>query len=85
MTVHPLQTKLAEVHRLSREAIRNRLKGTGNDLSKCLIDIWAEPDGVVVVHLNSGGNAGAVTHALWRRYKVDSALHPEYGVLVWVE
>lgn len=84
MTVHGLQTKMAEVHRAARDAIHDRLQGTGYDMNKCLIDIWAEPDGVIVLHLNSGGNASAVTHALWHRHNVESALHPEYGVLVWV-
>lgn len=86
MTVHGLQTKMAEVHRLAYGGIAYRLRGTGKDIARCIIGIWAEPDGTVVVHVNSGGNATAVVHALWRHYRtVDSIIHPDYGVLVWVE
>lgn len=84
MTVHGLQTKMAEIERAARDAINDRLRGTGYDMHKCLIDIWAEADGVIVLHLNSGGNASAVLHVLWNRFTVESAIHPEYGVLVWV-
>ncbi|TIC83612.1 hypothetical protein E8D34_15935 [Nocardioides sp. GY 10113] len=73
-----------EIRSLAREAINNRLEGTGHEMSRCLIGMWAEPDGVLVLHVNSGGNSIAVTHALWSRFKVDSAPHPEYGVLIWV-
>ena len=84
MATHGLSTKMAEIHTQAARAINERLKGTGYDLSRCLLDMWAEPDGVIVLHLNSSGNGIAVTHALWNRYKVDSDIHPEYGVLVWV-
>ena len=40
------------------------------DLSTRLLGTWAEPDGAVVLHLNSVETAGVVTHALWRRHEV---------------
>jgi len=85
MAVHAHKSKLAEVHRLAAEAINNRLKGTDYVMSRCLLGIWVEPDGNVVVHLNSGGNATAVMNALWRKHQVNTDIHPEYGVLVWTE
>ncbi|MEV7431821.1 hypothetical protein AB0N29_19570 [Nocardioides sp. NPDC092400] len=84
MTAQGLQTKIAQIQQEARRAINNRLAGTGHDIRKCLIDVRSEPDGTVVVHVNSGGNANAVMHALWNRHAVDSALHPDYGVLVRV-
>lgn len=85
MTTHALDKKMAEIRNLACDAINNRLKGTGYDMARCLIDMWAESNGVIVLHLNSGGNSTVVAHALWNRYSVKSDLHPEYGVLVWVD
>jgi hypothetical protein len=73
---------MAEVHAAASAAIRDRF-GRDPDLPARLLGIWVEPDGRVVLHLNSVETASVVTHALWLHYQVDSAIHPEHGVLVW--
>lgn len=84
MSVRRIKTKLAEVHDLASVAIADRL-GDAGQVSEAILGAWIEPDSTVVLHLDTVQNASAVTHALWLRYRINGDIHPEHGVLVWVE
>lgn len=83
MTTRSIHTKLSDVHGQASRAIQER-PGAARDGDAHILAFWMEPDGSVVLHLDSAENAAVVMHALWRRYEVNGDLHPEYGVLVWV-
>lgn len=83
MTARSIRTKLSDVHGEASRAIRER-PDASRDGDAHILSFWMEPDGSVVLHIDSVENASVVMHALWRRYEVNSDLHPECGVLVWV-
>lgn len=83
MTTRSIRTKLSDIHAVASRAIEDR-QGVPRDGEAHILAFWMEPDGAVVLHLDSAENASAVMHALWRCYEVNGDLHPEYGVLVWV-
>ena len=78
-----IHRKAEEVGGVASSALVGTLKN-GHDPSKCMVGMWLEPDGRVVLHLDCVASTSAVAHALWRRFEVHSDVHPEYGILIWV-
>lgn len=74
-------TKTVEVHATACGALQAQF---GPKEERRLLGLWIEPDGRVMLHLDSTETASVVAHALWRRYRADGGLHPEHGVLIWV-
>lgn len=83
MATRSISTKLSDVRSQAFGAIQDRLGG-GHAGRHRIIGAWMEPDGSVVLHLDSAEDAAVVMYTLWRRYEVNGDLHPERGVLVRV-
>lgn len=79
----------SEVMRVAKSAIQERLGPAyvaDYGLAGCLRDVHKVNDRTLAVHLNSAGNAAAVSAALQRAgYTVSAGIDTDYGVVLMVK